>query len=47
VIRVVELDDKGLGYFTQFESVTRVMPSDYLETAGSSSWSTCRTWARP
>jgi N utilization substance protein A len=34
VIRVVELDDKGLGYFTQFESVTRVMPSDYLETAG-------------
>jgi N utilization substance protein A len=31
---LVELDGKGLGYFTQFESVTRVMPSDYLETAG-------------
>ncbi len=31
---MVELDGKGLGYFTQFETVTRVMPSDYLETAG-------------
>jgi len=31
---LVELDDKGLGYFTQFEKVTRVMPSDYLETTG-------------
>jgi N utilization substance protein A len=31
---VVELDDRGLGYFTLFEKVTRVMPADYLETAG-------------
>ena len=31
---MVELDDKGLGYFTEFEKVTRVMPSDFLETPG-------------
>lgn len=30
---MVELTEKGLSYFTQFERVTRVMPSDYLETA--------------
>jgi len=31
---LIELDDKGLNYFTQFEKVTQVMPSDYLETSG-------------
>ena len=31
---MIELDDKGLNYFTQFEKVTQVMPSDYLETSG-------------
>lgn len=31
---MVELDAKGLGYFTEFEKVTRVMPSDFLETTG-------------
>jgi len=30
---VVELDARGLGYFTEFEKVTHVMPSDFLETA--------------
>lgn len=32
MITVVELNEKGLKYFTEFEKVTRVMPSDYLET---------------
>lgn len=31
---MIELDDKGLNYFTQFEKVTQVMPSDFLETSG-------------
>jgi len=31
---LIELDDKGLNYFTQFEKVTQVMPSDFLETSG-------------
>jgi N utilization substance protein A len=29
---VIELDEKGLKYFAEFEKVTRVMPSDFLET---------------
>lgn len=31
-MHVIELNEKGLGYFTQFEKTTHVMPSDYLET---------------
>jgi NusA-like KH domain protein len=29
---VIELNERGLEYFNEFERITRVMPSDYLET---------------
>lgn len=29
---MVELNEKGLKYFNEFERITRVMPSDYLES---------------
>ncbi|NYZ77330.1 NusA-like transcription termination signal-binding factor [Candidatus Micrarchaeota archaeon] len=29
---MVELTEKGLGYFSVFESVSRVMPSDFVES---------------
>lgn len=29
---MVELTEKGLGYFSVFESVTHVMPADYVES---------------